>query len=324
MTAMLELRGVCKDAGGKRVLSDIDMTLRDGMITVLLGGEGSGKTLLCDIVTGLVNADAGSVKLNGREYNADDASAKRSIGYVPQDVSVFRDMTPATMLRFAGQTMEISSHVLNDRLERAMKQTGLKEVSNLPIKKLGDVYLQRLTLARAMLGDADVIVLDCPERTGDTKQILEFRNMLRETVKGKTVLLATDSISDACAFGDRVYVLDGGRIVGATDMKALADMDAAGEWTSIRVCAGATEAGKALEGAKLEYKTVSEEDGMAVLEVKTGRGYSARGNAVKALVGAGIAVVGVCGTTGTLDEIIAGLKSVPQMRETAGEEGAEA
>ncbi len=321
---MLELRGVSKTTDLKKPVTDINITAEDGSITVLLGAEGSGKTLICDIACGITSADAGSVLVDGQVLGTGAAQHKKNISYMPQDPSVFRDMTSASLLRFVGQTMEMSTRVLNEKVESVLKQTGLKEAANVQARKLPDHYLQRLALAQAIMGDTSTIVLDCPGRTGDAKQVHEFRSLLRDAVRGKAVLLATDNVTEACSFGDKVYLLDEGTIVGNTDMARLADLEARGKWTLIRAIGDVKKLEGAARAAGYETRNASDGDDTASISIKTGNTRTDRAKAVSAVVNAGVEIVEVRSEPETISEIIAKMKSSLVLREEAGEEGVEA
>ncbi|MBO4367157.1 MAG: ABC transporter ATP-binding protein [Clostridia bacterium] len=312
---MLELKGVCKTTDLKKPLTDINLTAEDGLITVLLGAEGSGKTLICDIAAGVTSADAGTVLLDGQATGEGSAQYKKNISYMPEDPSVFRDMTSASLLRFVGQTMELSTRLLNEKVESVLKQTGLKEAANVQARRLPEHYLQRLSLAQAIMGEASTIVLDCPGRTGDAKQVQEFRSLLRDAVRGKAVLYATDNVTEARLFGDKVYVLDEGTIVGSTDMAALADLEARGEWTLVSAMGDEKPLEEAARAAGYETRNASRADDTASISIKTGNGRENRAKAVKALVEAGVRLLEVRSEPDSLKEIIEKMKSSLALRE---------
>lgn len=312
---MITLRGVSKVYDKEKALHEISLTAQEGCVTVLLGVEDSGKSVLCDIICGVCEPDSGSVVIDGCEMEKDPIEAKRHIGYMPQDPSVFRDMTPRGQLKFIGQAHEMSARALNERVEKVLKQTQLTEAANKPIRLLPEAYLQRIGLAQAIMGNVNNIVLDAPSKPLDAKQVVELRSILKEVLPGRTVILSTANLTEAAAFGGMVYLMDGGRIIGKCDVKELAGLQADGDKTVVKI-AGEAEAVKKALGS-MKTSEVSEEDGLTVACVETGAGIEGKKQLFAALSAAGLAVVDMRPAKRDLSDIFLKLENEPFAAEGA-------
>lgn len=266
---MIILHGVSKTGKQEKVLNDISLTVPDGKVTVLLGPSGAGKSTICDVACGLMIPDSGKVTIDEYDMVLNPIEAKRHIGYMQQNPAMFRDMTPRTQLKFIGQTRDMNSRTLSESVESILKQTRLKDVADMPIKFLSEAYLQRLSIAQAIMGNVTNIVLDAPSKPLDAKQTLELRAILKEIIRGHAVLLATSNLTEAMALGQTVYVLNHGKIVGRTDMEKLALLEADEGETIIQVAADVDAAQAAAKKAGFAPTDCSQIDGIARINVRT-------------------------------------------------------
>lgn len=320
---MIMLRGVSKAMDQNKALRDISITAHEGAVTVLLGPEGSGKSALCDILCGVTAADTGSVLIDGRDMEKDSIDAKRHIGYMPENPAVFRDTTPRSQLRFIGQTREMSARALSEQVEKIIKLTKLSDVANTPIKNLPDAYLQRMGIAQAIMADVHNIVLDAPTKVLDAKEVHELRAILREIVPGRTVLLATDNLTEADELGESVYVLHEGRIVGHCNQNQLAWLCADGECTVVQVAADQQLVAQAIASSGLKTEgDIAETDGVTRVTVRTGEGLEGRKQLSFAIAKAGLPIVDMRAASKSLEEVVLRLENEPFAKR--GEEESEA
>jgi osmoprotectant transport system ATP-binding protein len=222
---MLELRGVSKRFGQAEVVRNLDLTIPSQKTTVLLGPSGCGKSTLLRLMIGLVQPDAGTVRIHDTELTADNALAlRRRIGYVIQDGGVFPHLTAegniALMARYLGWQEEAIAKRVEELIELTrFPADGLRRFP----AELSGGQARRVALMRALMLNPDVILMDEPLGALDPMIRAELQSDLREIFRrlGKTVVMVTHDIGEAGFFGDAIILLRGGRIVQRGTLKDL-------------------------------------------------------------------------------------------------------
>ena len=203
--------------GGRRLLSDVSLTVAAGTTTALLGRSGSGKTTLLRTVNALVRPTSGRVLVGGRDVASTDAIAlRRGIGYVIQETGLFPQMR---IERNIGMSLELRGAGKQEIAKRAaemLKLVGLPEdvASRYPWQLSGG-QRQRVGLARALAGEPGVLLMDEPFGALDPLTRAEMQTMLRELLRrvGKTTLIVTHDLEEALYLADRVVLCEAGKIV---------------------------------------------------------------------------------------------------------------
>lgn len=314
---MIMLRSVCTEYCKENALKEVSLTADNGKVTVLLGNAGSGKSAVCDIVCGLISATSGSVTVDGCDVEKDPIEAKRRIAYMPQDPAVFRDMTVRGQLKFIGQAREMSARALSEQIEKVIKKTGLADVANMSIRQLPEAYLQRVGIAQALMGDVDNIVIDAPTKPLDAKQRLEIREIIKNVCGDKTVLLATDNLTEAAALGGRVYVIDNGTIIGCVESADIADLSESATDTVVRIAAEPAKAEAAVKASGLAYTALEERDGAAYFQVTTGIGLAGKIALSAAVAKEGLAIVDMRPAKCDLSKLVLRMENEPFVSEGA-------
>lgn len=203
--------------GGRRLLSDVSLTVEPGTTTALLGRSGSGKTTLLRTVNALVRPTAGRVLVGGRDVATADAIAlRRGIGYVIQESGLFPQMT---IERNVGMALELagkSRAAIAARSAEMIQLVGLAE--DVAVRypwQLSGGQRQRVGLARALAAEPGVLLMDEPFGALDPLTRAEMQTMLRELLRrvGKTTLIVTHDLEEALYLADRVVLLEGGKVV---------------------------------------------------------------------------------------------------------------
>jgi ABC-2 type transport system ATP-binding protein len=243
--ALVELRGVTKsfpsDYGlgswlgriGKRAeprrpaLIDVDLSVRRGEIFGLLGPNGAGKTTLLKLLATLLLPDKGSVRVAGIDAVTRPMDVKRRVGLSLSDErSFYYRLTARKNLEFFGVLSDVPAERLAGRVAEVMETVDLSDALDQPVKSFSSGMRQRLAVARALLADPDVLILDEPTRAVDPVHALELRTMVRDDLArglGKTVLLSTNVLEEAWSMCDRVAILTGGRVAASGTPSALAE-----------------------------------------------------------------------------------------------------
>ncbi len=220
---MVEISNLTKSYGGTKALSDVSFRLSEGKIYGLLGPNGAGKSTTMNIMTGYIGASEGSVTIDGLDIYKDAKRAKAKIGYLPEIPPLYPDMTVHEYLMFV---CELKGIPKKDRLltvEEIMDETGTTDVADRLIKNLSKGYRQRVGFAQAVIGNPELIILDEPTVGLDPRQILEFRNLIREYGKEHIVMISSHILSEIKEVCGHVFIISHGNLVADIDMDEVGD-----------------------------------------------------------------------------------------------------
>lgn len=215
---MLSVINLRKSYSSKVVLDGLSFEVRKGEIAGLLGPNGAGKSTTMKIMTGIISADCGSVSLDGVDLLANGMSAKKSIGYLPENNPLYIDMYVREFLMFVAGIYGIRGKRAKERVDEVVEMTGLTNEYRKKIGALSKGYRQRVGLAQAVLHEPEVLILDEPTTGLDPNQILEIRQLIKDFGKNRSVLFSTHIMQEAAAICDRVMILKKGTKVA--DMQA--------------------------------------------------------------------------------------------------------
>jgi len=216
---MLEIRHITKKFGGQRVLDDLSLDIHSGEIFTLLGASGCGKTTLLRILAGLEQADHGALYFAGESW-FDSAQKtlippqKRGIGLVFQSYAVWPHLSVFDNVAYPLRHRRVDRQTLNAKVLATLASVGLEDYAQRPAHQLSGGQQQRVAMARALVGDPKLLLLDEPFSNLD----IQLRKQLRQELKtlqqrlGLTVVLVTHDQDDAFALSDRIAVLRAGRV----------------------------------------------------------------------------------------------------------------
>lgn len=229
MSTLLKLEGVHTRVGPYHLLHGIDLEVRQGEVTMLLGRNGAGKTTTLRTIMGLWRASEGGIRLRGESIERLPTSdiAKRGISYVPENMGIFTTLSVKDNLLLAARNAARVEAFDADRVERIFSFfPALQKFWLYPAGKLSGGQRQMLAVARAMIEPRELLLIDEPSK-GLAPAIVQnlisaFLELKRERT---TLLLVEQNFSLAKAVGDRVAVVDNGRVVHAGTMAALAEDD---------------------------------------------------------------------------------------------------
>jgi len=217
---MIQIRGLAKSFGHQAVLKGIDLEVADGQFLTLVGPNGAGKTTLIRILATLSRATNGAVWMDGFDLADEPIDVRRRMGLVSHQTLLYGDLTPDENLRFYGQMYDVPN--LKDRIGAVLQQVGLGGRRHDPVRTFSRGMQQRLAIARAVLHQPSILLLDEPD-TGLDQHAAEMLHELLATVgtQGRTVLMTTHNLERGLAMGDRVAILAGGRIAYEADKGTL-------------------------------------------------------------------------------------------------------
>ncbi len=213
---MLQASGLLKRYGDHLAVDGVDLSIPKGSCFGLLGPNGAGKTTTISMLVGVLTPDAGTIALDGSPVS------KRRVGFVPQDLALYDDLSAEENLRFFGMLYDLSGAKLAGRIEASFEIANLKDRAKSPVKDFSGGMKRRLNIAVALLHDPDLIVLDEPTVGVDPQSrnaIFEALELLRR--EGKTLLYTTHYMEEVERLCDRIAIMDHGKIVAEGTLQEL-------------------------------------------------------------------------------------------------------
>jgi len=210
---MIEVQGLTKFFGSTRAVNHVSFKVEKGEIIGLLGPNGSGKTTIMRILTGFFPATSGRALIGGIDVAEHSIETRRKIGYLPENMVLYPDLTVTALLEFAARVRGLDAKTTRERIEFSIRTCGLQEVRHKLIGKLSKGYRQRVGIAQAVLPDPEVLILDEPTVGLDPRQVVEIRELIRSLAGRSTVLLSTHILPEVNMTCRRVVIIDRGNIV---------------------------------------------------------------------------------------------------------------
>ena len=205
--------------GGVRVLTGVDLTVEAGEVVVLLGPNGAGKTTLLRILALLLAPTGGRLVLFGTDATRAPAALRRRIGYAGHEISCYPDLSGAENLAFYAQLFGVAEPAA--RIARLLAWAGLDGAGRRPVRTYSRGMSQRLALARALLHEPDLLLLDEPFSGLDPDAVERLQQQLLELrAAGHSIVLATHDVDRAAPVASRIAILHRGRIAWAGDGRA--------------------------------------------------------------------------------------------------------
>ena len=208
---MIEARGLTKRYGAHLAVDGLSFSAKQGEIVGLLGPNGAGKTTTMRMLTGFMPPSEGTALIDGHDIVRDSLEARRRVGYLPERVPLYPDMTVGGYVTFWAKLRGVRS--ARAQVEGVLKRVQLLDRRDTLIRHLSKGMRQRLGLAQALVHNPPVIILDEPTIGIDPQQVIEVRQSVRELGQDHTVLFSTHILSEAEQVCDRVLIINKGKIV---------------------------------------------------------------------------------------------------------------
>jgi len=210
---MIEIRNLTKYFGAKKAVDDISFTVNKGEILGFLGPNGAGKSTTMRMITGFIPPSSGTAVINGFDITNDPISARKRIGYLPENAPVYPDMAVSAYLDFCAQIRGFSGAVKKQKVEEIIDRCFLSDVRHQTIHTLSKGFKQRVCFAQSILHDPEYLILDEPTDGLDPNQKHEVRLMIREMSADKVIILSTHILDEVDAVCTRAIIIAGGSIV---------------------------------------------------------------------------------------------------------------
>ncbi len=210
---MIHVSHLYKSYGPVKALEDISFDVPEGAVIGFLGPNGAGKSTTLRILTGFLPGDRGTVQVAGCDVGQNSIALRSQIGYLPEGVPLYPEMRVNEYLKFRSRLKGIDRSQRKREIGIALEKVGITDVQKRIVGTLSKGYRQRVGLADALLGEPKVLILDEPTVGLDPHQLLQFRNLLSEVGKDRTVLLSTHILSEVDHVCDGAIIIQGGKIV---------------------------------------------------------------------------------------------------------------
>jgi ABC-2 type transport system ATP-binding protein len=210
---MIVALGLTKLYGTFPAIADISFTVNQGEIVGLLGPNGAGKSTTMRILACVLAPTRGTAEVAGHNVLRESFAVRRHLGYMPEVISLYPEMTVTTYLDFVGRMKGLKGQDRHTRVHRVLDELDLGSVARRYIGTLSKGYRQRVGLAQALLNDPEVLILDEPTIGLDPEQAAEFRGLIRGMQGKRTVILSTHILPEVRMTCDRVMIIHRGALL---------------------------------------------------------------------------------------------------------------
>jgi ABC-2 type transport system ATP-binding protein len=222
---IIELADLKKQYGSFTAVDNLSLTIRKGEVFGLLGPNGAGKSTTILMMLGLTEPTSGSVKVCGINSTTNPIEVKRKVGYLPEDVGFYDDLTGLENLMFTARLNRLSGREAEKKATQLLAKVGLSAAASRKSSKYSRGMRQRLGLADVLIKDPEVIILDEPTLGIDPTGVREFLDLIVELSKekGHTVLLSSHHLHQVQQVCDRVGLFVSGKLLAEGDIKTLSE-----------------------------------------------------------------------------------------------------
>ncbi len=210
---MIEVKNITKRYGSVTAVDNISFTINKGEIIGLLGPNGAGKSTTMNMITGYIEPSEGEILINGYDISKKSQKAKSQIGYMPEGVPLYSDLTVKEFVTYMAELKKVDRKIRKEKVEKIIEQTGLKDVEKKLTRNLSRGYKQRVSMAGALVGEPEILILDEPTVGLDPKQITEIRTLIKELGKTHTIILSSHILSEVSQICNKVIIINKGKLI---------------------------------------------------------------------------------------------------------------
>jgi ABC-2 type transport system ATP-binding protein len=302
---MIQVERLTKRYGSITAIQDVSFSVEPGEIVGFLGPNGAGKTTTMRILSCFMPASEGTARVAGYDVFTHSLDVRRRIGYLPENVPLYPDMSVAAYLDFVAEVKGVGRSERRRRVAEVIERCLVADVQHRLIGKLSKGYRQRVGLAQALVNDPEVLVLDEPTIGLDPKQITEIRSLIKSLTGRHTVILSTHILPEVSMVCSRVIIIHQGQIVAVDTPEALTARHSQSSRFQVQVAGPAeavlAEARRIAGVLSVEQKSLA--DGVGTYVVESARDRDIRPELSRALVGKGWGLLELRPIDMTLEEI---------------------
>jgi ABC-2 type transport system ATP-binding protein len=258
---VIRVEHLIKNYGPRVAVADVTFDVGQGEVLGFLGPNGAGKTTTMRILTGYLPPSGGRAEVAGFDVATQSLQARANIGYLPETVPLYPDMSVRSYLDFMGKIKGTQDR--RREVDRAMEKARIAHRASDQIGKLSKGLRQRVGLAQALIGDPPVLILDEPTSGLDPKQIIEVRNLIKSLGGEHTVILSTHILPEVAATCSRIVIISNGRVVAEDTPENLDRRLKGAETIALTVRGPREQVTKALKGVPHVINVQVDGDGRA-------------------------------------------------------------
>ena len=301
---MIKVDNIVKYYGEHLALKGVSYTINKGEIVGFLGPNGAGKSTMMRIITGYLPATSGYVYLDDYEIYDNPIELQRRIGYMPENISLYTEMTVIDYLKFAAKLKGIERKHIKSALENTIEITGLAKYKDRIIGHLSKGYRQRTGIAQAIIHDPEVLILDEPTSGLDPNQLIEVRSLIKSLGGTRTVILSTHILSEVEDTCERALIIDSGELIAEDTIEGLKtamDREILGGNIELKVASRVEDALICVREVQGVIQAETDNFGSIIIECE--RGNDIRAAIVKHLVQSDFEVLEIRAKERTLEEV---------------------
>jgi len=209
---LIQVENLTKYYGEYAAIENVSFAVEKGEILGFLGPNAAGKTTTMRILPGFLQPTSGKAAVAGFDVVSQSLEARKRIGYLPENVPLYDDMSPRSYLQYAARLKGVESRQVNKRVEEVMEATRITDHAEVLISKLSKGYRQRVGLAQALIHNPDVLVLDEPTVGLDPNQIVEIRQLIKGLGGDRTIILSTHILPEVEMLCGRIVIIHEGKV----------------------------------------------------------------------------------------------------------------
>ncbi len=210
---MINVQNLRKEFGSKVAVNGVTFSVEKGQVLGCLGPNGAGKSTTMRMITGYFRPTSGSISIGGVDMLSDPETAKRSIGYLPENAPLYSDMTVASFLGFCAELRGLTGAAKSKAIDRVLELCFLESVRNQSVDTLSKGYKHRTCFAQSIIHDPDVLILDEPTDGLDPNQKHEVRGLIKRMGENKAIIFSTHILEEVEAACSRAIIIDRGKVV---------------------------------------------------------------------------------------------------------------
>ena len=218
---MLDVRSISRHYGELKAVDNVSFSIEPGEIVGLLGHNGAGKTTIMKLLSGYLEPDSGSIHLNNQLIQLGDKTLQRSLGYLPENLPVYPELSVASYLQYTAELKGLKGKEQRQAICRVIESTDLSDRFLSPINTLSRGMKQRVGVAQALLGAPSLLILDEPTNGLDPAQTEQMRQLIKSISKAATVILSTHIMQEVEAMCSRALIVQQGQLAVDTQLKNL-------------------------------------------------------------------------------------------------------
>ena len=210
---MIEVKNLTKYYGERPAIANVSFKVNKGEILGLLGPNGAGKTTTMRILTGYMPPDEGTATVAGFDVVKQSLDVRRRIGYLPETVPLYTDMSVREYLDFVAKIRGVRRDQREARVDEVLALTRTEDVEDRLISKISRGYRQRVGIAQALVHDPDVLILDEPTVGLDPRQVSDTRKLIKQLGGTRSIILSTHILPEVSMTCNRVVIISEGQVV---------------------------------------------------------------------------------------------------------------